>query len=104
MHHTGNNSSETWVREYWTLVMRDGRWTLGSIEQDREGEHQLTAPLVAEAGDDVAGLRDETVVEQAVADRVPNGDFAALTPLTSRRTPRRRPGRWPWSTSASSRT
>ena len=81
MHHTGNNSSETWVREYWTLVMRGGRWTLGSIEQDREGEHQLSAPLVAERGDDVAGLRDETVVEQAVADRVPNGDVAGLTPL-----------------------
>jgi hypothetical protein len=80
MHHTGNTSSETWVREYWTLVMRDGRWTLSSIEQDREGEHQLTAPLIAEAGDDVAGLRDETVVEQAVADRA-NGDLAALTPL-----------------------
>ncbi|HTI33934.1 MAG TPA: TIM44-like domain-containing protein [Miltoncostaea sp.] len=81
MHHSGNDSSETWVREYWTLVMRDGRWTLGSIEQDREGEHQLTEPLVAERGDDVSGLRDETVVEQAVADRVPNGDVAALTPL-----------------------
>jgi predicted lipid-binding transport protein (Tim44 family) len=80
MHHTGNQSSETWVREYWTLVMRDGRWTLGSIEQDREGEHQLTAPLIAERGDDVAGMRDETMVEQAVADRA-NGDLAALTPL-----------------------
>lgn len=80
MHHTGNESSETWVREYWTLVMRDGRWTLGSIEQDREGEHQLTAPLIAERGDDVAGMRDETMVEQAVADRA-GGDLAALTPL-----------------------
>ncbi len=80
MHHTGNESSETWVREYWTLVMRGGRWTLGSIEQDREGEHQLTAPLIAERGDDVAGMRDETMVEQAVADRA-NGDLAALTPL-----------------------
>ena len=81
MHHTGNDSSETWVREYWTLVMRGGRWTLSSIEQDREGEHQLSAPLIAERGDDVAGLRDETVVEQAVADRAPNGDIASLTPL-----------------------
>ena len=50
MHHTGNATSETWVREYWTLVMRDGHWTLSSIEQDAEGEHQLTAPLVAERG------------------------------------------------------
>jgi predicted lipid-binding transport protein (Tim44 family) len=81
MHHTGNASSETWVREYWTLVMRDGRWTLGSIEQDAEGEHHLTSPLVSERADDVAALRDETLVEQAVADRAPGGDFAALTPL-----------------------
>lgn len=81
IHHTGNDTSETWVREYWTLVMRDGRWTLGSIEQDAEGEHHLTAPLIAEPGDDVGGLRDATVVEQAVADAAPAGDLAALTPL-----------------------
>jgi len=82
IHHTGNASSESHMREYWTLAMRDGRWTLLSIEQDAEGEHQLTAPLVAEEADDVAGMRDETVVEQAVADRAPAGaDMGELTPL-----------------------
>ena len=59
-----------------------GKWSLQSIEQDAEGEHNLTEPLVSEQGDDVAGMRDETVVEQAVADRAPAGaDFASLTPL-----------------------
>jgi predicted lipid-binding transport protein (Tim44 family) len=58
--------------EYWTLVKRDGRWTLLSIEQDAEGAHHLAAEIVASPWDD-SRLHDEALVEQAVADAVPAG-------------------------------
>jgi hypothetical protein len=44
-----------------------------SIEQDVEGEHNLTDPLVALPDEDVASIRDEVVVEQGVENRAPVG-------------------------------
>ena len=35
------------VREFWTLVKRDGRWILQSIEQGAEGAHRLSEDVVA---------------------------------------------------------
>jgi predicted lipid-binding transport protein (Tim44 family) len=70
--HTGNAGGETSLREYWTLGKRDGHWTLLSIEQDEEGEHQLAEPMEADPSED-ARLTDEARVEQAVADRLPEG-------------------------------
>lgn len=61
------------VAEYWTLGKRDGGWILLSIEQDKEGEHQLDEPLVASPWADDKALHDEAVVEGAQAERLPAG-------------------------------
>lgn len=59
--------------QYWTLGIRGGRWTLASIEESAEGEHQLDEPIVAVPWSDTERLRDEALVETAVADRPPPG-------------------------------
>jgi len=61
------------VREYWTLGKRDGHWTLLSIEQGAEGEHALDEEIVASPWTDDRSMRDEALVEGAVADAVPDG-------------------------------
>ena len=71
--HSGNPSKEAHLREYWTLANRSGQWTLVSIEQDVEGEHNLTDPLVALPDEDVPSIRDDVVVEQGVENRAPVG-------------------------------
>jgi hypothetical protein len=57
------------VHEYWTLAKRDGSWCLASIEGPREGEHNLSEPLVATPDADER-VRDEAVFELARADEV----------------------------------
>jgi hypothetical protein len=69
------------LAEYWTLGKRDGRWVLLSIEQDREGRHQLDAPLVAAPWGDDGRLRDASVTELATADAVPALALAEVTPV-----------------------
>ena len=65
------------VREFWTLGRRkDGagaNWVLISIEQGAEGEHALNEQIVATPWSDEGSLRDEALVEAAVADAVPEG-------------------------------
>ncbi len=62
------------VREFWTLAKDEhGQWILQSIEQGAEGEHALESDLVATPWSDDEGMRDEALVEQAVADAVPEG-------------------------------
>jgi predicted lipid-binding transport protein (Tim44 family) len=73
-----HNDSETTQRalaEYWTLCKReeDGHWMLLSIEQKAEGDHHLAADLVATPWDDTARLRDESLLEGAAADALPEG-------------------------------
>ena len=63
----------TRVREFWTLVKRDGHWILQSIEQGAEGAHRLREGLVATPWGDDQALRDEALVEGAVQDAVPDG-------------------------------
>lgn len=71
--HTDNPSRETHLREYWTLGKADDdRWMLLSIEQDPEGEHQLSEPLVADPSED-GRLHDAARVEGADANRLPAG-------------------------------
>ena len=72
INHTGNPGSESHLREYWTLGKREGRWTLLSIEQDEEGEHQLEAPIEADPSED-RRMTDRARVEAAVADALPQG-------------------------------
>jgi predicted lipid-binding transport protein (Tim44 family) len=61
------------LREFWTLRRRDRRWILASIEQGAEGSHALDDEIVASAWSDDQGMRDEALVEGAVADAVPQG-------------------------------
>jgi predicted lipid-binding transport protein (Tim44 family) len=61
------------VREYWTLGKREGHWILLSIEQGAEGEHALNEEIVASPWADDRSMRDEALVEGAVADAVPDG-------------------------------
>lgn len=71
-----DSESETrGIAEYWTLCKRedDGGWMLLSVEQRSEGDHHLSEPLVATPWGDDARLRDEALVEGAVADRLPEG-------------------------------
>lgn len=58
------------INEYWTLGKRAGEWVVVSIEQEREGAHHLSAPLVAAPESDNARLRAEAVMEVAAADTV----------------------------------
>ena len=64
----GATSSVSDLSEYWTLSKREGSWTLLSIEQDAEGAHNLTAPIIASPWGDEERLRDASLVEGAVAD------------------------------------
>jgi predicted lipid-binding transport protein (Tim44 family) len=60
------------LREFWTLARRSNRWILVSIEQGAEGTHAMTDQIVASPWSDDQTLRDEALVEQAVADALPN--------------------------------
>jgi predicted lipid-binding transport protein (Tim44 family) len=70
---TGRLGEVTRVREFWTLGRRGEHWVLLSIEQGAEGKHALDEQIVATPWADEAGLRDEAMVEAAVADAVPEG-------------------------------
>jgi len=78
MHRAGRLSEIVRLREFWTLQQNGhGRWILTSIEQGAEGTHVLDESIVADALSDDRGMRDETLVEQAVADAVPEGTSVA---------------------------
>ncbi|HET6868616.1 MAG TPA: Tim44-like domain-containing protein [Solirubrobacteraceae bacterium] len=78
MHRAGRLSEIVRLREFWTLQQNGrGGWTLTSIEQGAEGTHVLDEDIVADALSDDAAMRDETMVEQAVADAVPEGTTVA---------------------------
>jgi predicted lipid-binding transport protein (Tim44 family) len=73
----GRLSDKVQIREFWTLSKRDGHWILRSIEQGAEGAHALDEQLVASPWSDDGALRDEALVERAVADAVPEGTSIA---------------------------
>lgn len=70
---TGSLSEMTRMREFWTLGRRGGRWMLISIEQGAEGAHALEEKIVATPWGDETSMRDESLLEGAVADAVPEG-------------------------------
>jgi predicted lipid-binding transport protein (Tim44 family) len=74
---TGSFSEITRLREFWTLQKRNGHWTLASIEQGGEGKHALDEEIVATAWGDEKAMRDEALIEGAVADQVPQGTAVA---------------------------
>lgn len=78
---TGHLSETVRLREFWTLI-RTGPgaarpWILTSIEQGAEGQHALGDRLVAGPWSDELTLRDEALVEVAVATAVPSGTTVA---------------------------
>jgi predicted lipid-binding transport protein (Tim44 family) len=66
------------VSEYWTLGKRSGDWVVVSIEQEREGAHHLSAPLIAAPDSDSGRLRAEAVMELAAADAIAADEVGAL--------------------------
>jgi predicted lipid-binding transport protein (Tim44 family) len=74
---TGHLGELTRVKEFWTLQRRGPHWVLGSIEQGAEGKHALTEDIIATPWSDEKGMRDQALVEGAVADAVPAGTKVA---------------------------
>ena len=69
-------------REYWTLARRGERWTVVSIEQHAEGEHNLDEQIVASPWSDDTRVSDDARVELAKADAAaPGTDVAGLVDL-----------------------
>ena len=73
----GRLGETTRVREFWSLGRRSGHWVLASIEQGKEGAHALDEQIVATPWADETAMRDEALVEGAVADAVPDGTSVA---------------------------
>ena len=65
------------MREYWTLERRGEHWVLASIESGAEGDHALKDKIVQTEWADDEALRDEAMVEGAVAEQAPNGTTVA---------------------------
>ena len=65
-----SSSDTSTVCQYWTLgkIGDTDRWRVVSIEEQAEGDHQLGERLVATPWADDERLRDESVVEGAVAE------------------------------------
>jgi predicted lipid-binding transport protein (Tim44 family) len=61
------------MSEYWTLGKRDGHWVVVSIEQEREGRHELSEPIIATPWSDTARLQEESLAELAAAEKPPEG-------------------------------
>jgi predicted lipid-binding transport protein (Tim44 family) len=73
----GRLGETTRVREFWSLGRRSGHWVLASIEQGKEGAHAMDEQIVATPWADETAMRDEALVEGAVADAVPAGTTVA---------------------------
>ena len=66
------------TREFWTLTRGSGgNWVLASVEQGAEGRHALADQIVATPWSDEQSMRDEALVEGAVAQAVPQGTKVA---------------------------
>ncbi|MEV4421443.1 TIM44-like domain-containing protein [Patulibacter sp. NPDC049589] len=78
LYENGATGPDVTLSQYWTLGRRDGRWILVSIEEEGEGDHNLSAPVVARPDVDPT-LRDRTRTELATADTA--GDAVAVAEL-----------------------
>lgn len=68
------------MAEYWTLAPRDGHWIVVSIEQEQEGDHELSEPIVATPWADTERLRESALAEQAATEKAPGGVAEIATP------------------------
>jgi predicted lipid-binding transport protein (Tim44 family) len=73
INHTGASSDVVTLTEYWTFARRDGDWIVASIEADAEGTHVIDEQIVATPWQDEQRMRDASLVEVAVADKLPAG-------------------------------
>jgi predicted lipid-binding transport protein (Tim44 family) len=69
----GASSALVTMTEYWTLARRDGGWIVASIESDAEGTHVIEQEIVATPWQDEQRMRDASLVEVAVAYKLPAG-------------------------------
>ena len=70
---TGETDSTKNLEEWWTLGRNEHGWMLLSIEGAEEGKHHMKSDIVATPWDDTQRLRDQSLVEGAVADKVAAG-------------------------------
>jgi predicted lipid-binding transport protein (Tim44 family) len=75
----GHLGESTRITEYWTLIKQEDRWILASIEQGAEGAHALEERIIATPWSDDHGLKDEALMELAVADSV--ADVSEVAPV-----------------------
>ena len=61
------------MSEYWTLGKRDGHWVVVSIEQEREGRHELSEPIVSTPWSDTTRLQEQSLAEQAATEKPVDG-------------------------------
>jgi predicted lipid-binding transport protein (Tim44 family) len=73
MNAKGESDSTKALEEWWTLGRTADGWMLLSIEGDDEGMHNLKSDIVTTPWGDTQRLRDESLVEGAVADKVAEG-------------------------------
>jgi predicted lipid-binding transport protein (Tim44 family) len=74
----GRLAETVFTREFWTLARNPtGNWVLASVEQGAEGKHALADQIVATPWSDEQSMRDEALVEGAVAQAVPDGTKVA---------------------------
>jgi predicted lipid-binding transport protein (Tim44 family) len=71
--HTESLGEVSRMSEYWTLGKRDGHWIVVSIEQQREGRHQLSEPIIATPWSDTDRLQEASLAELAAAEKPPEG-------------------------------
>ncbi|HWD70855.1 MAG TPA: Tim44-like domain-containing protein [Solirubrobacteraceae bacterium] len=69
----GSVNESVRMREYWTLERRGEHWVLASIESGAAGEHSLQDKIVQTHWADEDSMRDEALVEGAVAQSTPDG-------------------------------
>ncbi|MGH2860284.1 MAG: TIM44-like domain-containing protein [Solirubrobacteraceae bacterium] len=69
----GSFTESVRMREYWTLERRGEHWVLASVESGAAGEHALEDKIVQTHWADDDSMRDQALVEGAVAQSTPDG-------------------------------
>jgi predicted lipid-binding transport protein (Tim44 family) len=70
------------ICEYWTLGVSGSGWILQSIEQHREGLHELTEPVLPSPWSDTKALQREATIEQATAAGIDSSQLAQIAGAT----------------------
>lgn len=68
----GTSAQQVQLAEFWTLARRPGGWVVASIQSDAEGHHVLGEAIVHSPWTDEARMADESLLEVAALDRLPD--------------------------------